>query len=70
MLRPPCSRCGRPTILTRIEPEQPGFEVHIYYCASCNACDVATVDVDSPSLGRDQSVVPDRKVPQTPSEFP
>jgi hypothetical protein len=24
-LRPPCSKCGRPLILTRIEPEEPGL---------------------------------------------
>ena len=34
-LRPPCSRCGRPLILTRIEPEQTGFDLRIYYCAAC-----------------------------------
>jgi hypothetical protein len=33
-LRPPCSRCGKPLLLTRIEPEQPGVEIRIYYCAS------------------------------------
>jgi hypothetical protein len=26
-LRPPCSKCGRPLILTRIEPEEPGFDL-------------------------------------------
>jgi hypothetical protein len=36
-LRPPCSRCGRPLILTRIEPEEPGFDLRIYYCAHCEA---------------------------------
>ena len=25
--RPPCSRCGRPLILTRIEPEEVGFDL-------------------------------------------
>src|SRR5947209_10341455 len=34
-LRPPCSRCGRPLILTRIEPWDPGFDLRIYYCAHC-----------------------------------
>ena len=34
-LRPPCSKCGRPVILTRIEPENPGFDRRIYYCAHC-----------------------------------
>ena len=36
-LRPPCSKCGRPLLLTRIEPEEPGFDLRIYYCASCGA---------------------------------
>jgi hypothetical protein len=34
-LRPPCSRCGRPLILTRIEPEKSGFDLRTYYCAAC-----------------------------------
>jgi hypothetical protein len=33
--RPPCSRCGRPLVLTRIEPWDPGFDLRIYYCAHC-----------------------------------
>ena len=36
-LRPPCSSCGRPLILTRIEPEDPGFDLRVYYCAHCAA---------------------------------
>jgi hypothetical protein len=34
-LRPPCSKCGRPLILTRIETEEPGFVLRTYYCATC-----------------------------------
>jgi hypothetical protein len=34
-LRPPCSRCGRPPLLTRIEPEEAGFDPRTYYCALC-----------------------------------
>jgi hypothetical protein len=34
-LRPPCSRCARPLLLTRIEPWDPGFDLRIYYCAHC-----------------------------------
>jgi hypothetical protein len=33
--RPPCSRCGRPLVLTRAEPAEAGFELRIYFCASC-----------------------------------
>jgi hypothetical protein len=36
-LRPPCSRCGRPLLLTRIEPEEPDFDLRTYYCAFCQA---------------------------------
>jgi hypothetical protein len=34
-LRPPCSKCGRPLVLTKIEPEEPGFDLRTYYCAAC-----------------------------------
>ena len=33
--RPPCSRCGRPLILTRIESSEPGFDMRTYFCAYC-----------------------------------
>jgi hypothetical protein len=36
-LRPPCSRCGGPLKLTRIEPEEPGFDLRTYYCAACES---------------------------------
>jgi hypothetical protein len=39
-LRPPCSKCGRPLILTRIEPEEPGFDLRTYYCAACEDVEV------------------------------
>jgi hypothetical protein len=39
-LRPPCARCGRPLILTRIEPEEPGFDLRTYYCAACEDAEV------------------------------
>src|SRR5258705_10384669 len=38
-LRPPCTKCGKPLLLTRSEPEKPGFELRVYYCASCGASD-------------------------------
>jgi hypothetical protein len=40
-LRPPCSRCGRPLVLTRIEPWDPGFDLRVYYCAHC--ADIETI---------------------------
>jgi hypothetical protein len=36
-LRPPCAKCGRPLLLTRIEPEEPGFDLRTYYCAHCES---------------------------------
>jgi hypothetical protein len=39
-LLPPCSKCGRPLILTRIEPEEPGFDLRTYYCAACEDIEV------------------------------
>jgi hypothetical protein len=39
-LRPPCSKCSRPLILTRIEPEGPGFDLRVYYCAHCEANEI------------------------------
>jgi hypothetical protein len=35
--RPPCSKCGKPLILTRIEPREPGFDLRVYYCAHCGS---------------------------------
>jgi formamidopyrimidine-DNA glycosylase len=40
--RPPCSRCGRPLILTRIEPEGTGFDLRTYYCAHCQSHEAVT----------------------------
>jgi hypothetical protein len=39
-IRPPCSKCGRPLVLTRIEPEEPGFDLRTYYCAACEDVEV------------------------------
>jgi hypothetical protein len=38
-LRPPCSRCGKPLLLSSIIPAKPGSELRVYYCASCGAND-------------------------------
>ena len=32
---PPCFRCGRPLVLTRMEPGEPGFDLRTYFCAHC-----------------------------------
>jgi hypothetical protein len=39
-LRPPCSKCGRPLILTKIETAEPGFDLRTYYCAACEDTEV------------------------------
>ena len=39
-LRPPCSKCARPLILTRIEPEEPGYDLRTYYCTTCKDIEV------------------------------
>jgi hypothetical protein len=45
-LRPPCSGCGKPLILTRIEPQEPGFDLRIYYCANCGSNDTILASVE------------------------
>ena len=44
-LRPPCSRCGRPLILTRIEPDEIGFDLRTYYCAACEESEAVIAPV-------------------------
>jgi hypothetical protein len=39
-LRPPCSKCARPLILTRIDPEDQGCDRRTYYCAACENTEV------------------------------
>jgi hypothetical protein len=51
-LRPPCSRCGRPLILTRIEPEEPGFDLRTYFCAACNASETVVAAIGSAVVAR------------------
>jgi hypothetical protein len=44
-LRPPYSKCGRPLILTRIEPAQPDFDLRTYYCAFCETHETIVASV-------------------------
>jgi hypothetical protein len=44
-LRPPCSRCGRPLVLTRIEPHEIGSDLRTYYCAACKASEAVIASV-------------------------
>jgi hypothetical protein len=48
VIRPPCSKCGRPLVLTRIEPiepEEPGFDLRTYFCAACRDSEVIIASV-------------------------
>ena len=38
-LRPLCSRCRKPLLLTLHQRASPGFELRIYYCDSCATSD-------------------------------
>jgi hypothetical protein len=40
-----CSRCGRPLILTRIEPDEIGFDLRTYFCAVCEETEVVIAPV-------------------------
>jgi hypothetical protein len=37
--RQPCTKCGAPMILARIEPAKPGFDLRTFECAKCNNAD-------------------------------
>ena len=42
--RPPCSKCGAPTTLARIEPAtQPGHELRSFECTVCTNTDFLEV---------------------------
>jgi hypothetical protein len=35
----PCTKCGAPVILVRIEPDKPGFDFRTFECSKCNNVD-------------------------------
>jgi hypothetical protein len=35
----PCTKRGAPTILARIEPARPGFDLRTFECSKCNNAD-------------------------------
>ena len=44
IFRPPCSKCGRPTTLARIEPAlAPGHDLRTFECTVCNNADTVEV---------------------------
>lgn len=39
--RPPCAKCGGPTSLARIEPDNdPGYDLRTFECDACGAAEV------------------------------
>jgi len=44
MYRPPCSNCGAPTTLARIEPApQPGHDLRSFECTVCTNMDTVEI---------------------------
>jgi hypothetical protein len=41
----PCSRCGRPLVLTQIETDEIGFDLRTYYCAACESSEAVIAPV-------------------------
>jgi hypothetical protein len=44
-LRPPCSSCSKLLLLTRIEPQEPGFDLRVYFCASCESSETVIAPI-------------------------
>ena len=40
----PCTKCGSPVILARIEPARPGFDLRTFECSKCNNADQYIVE--------------------------
>jgi len=41
---PPCTKCGAPVILARIEPARPDFDLRTFECSKCNNVDQYTIE--------------------------
>jgi predicted RNA-binding Zn-ribbon protein involved in translation (DUF1610 family) len=35
LVRPPCTKCGTPTLLIGIESDKPGFDLNTFECPKC-----------------------------------
>jgi hypothetical protein len=35
LIRPPCTKCGSPTLLIGIELEKPGYDLNTFECQRC-----------------------------------
>jgi len=40
----PCTKCGAPVILARMERAKPGFDLRTFECSKCNNADQYTVE--------------------------
>jgi hypothetical protein len=43
----PCTKCGAPMILARIEPANSGFDLRTFECSKCNNADQYTVECET-----------------------
>ncbi len=43
--RSPCLRCGSHMTLSRIEPEKPGYEHHVFACQRCGHVQSVVVEI-------------------------
>lgn len=41
----PCLKCGSKMVLSRIEPEDPGYEHHVFECAKCGHLQSQIVEI-------------------------
>jgi hypothetical protein len=41
----PCLKCGSQMALSRIEPENPGYEHHVFECAKCGHLQSQVVEI-------------------------
>jgi hypothetical protein len=40
IIRPPCPKCGATMMLTRIEPDAPGYERRTFECSQCENSEI------------------------------
>ena len=44
LYRPPCLKCGGPTMIARIEPSgEPSYDLRTFECTTCDNADVVKV---------------------------
>ena len=41
----PCLKCGSKMMLSRIEPENPGYEHHVFQCSKCGHLQSQVVEI-------------------------